>query len=240
MRRINLRVIFMGSICQEDAFLGNRVTDRASKILSQTEGGSGTAARTIVFEDAALVERSQKGDMQAFGALVAKYQNRIFNAICRLCGNRSDVEELAQESFLRALERIGQFRGQSGFYTWLFRIATNLAISHRRRLGRVRFHSMTARDDFDGNQAEALTAAMARKRAPNPQAAAISADVDKQVIQALETLDEEFRLVVVLRDVEDMDYGQIADVLNVPVGTVKSRLHRGRCILREKLADLVN
>ena len=179
--------------------------------------------------------------MQAFGLLVAKYQDRIFNLAFRMTGHRADAEELAQETFLKVLERIHQFRGESRFYTWLFRVAANLAISHRRRRARVRFQSLTVSDsdDLTGTQAEALTAAMADRRAPSPQTKVMSAEVERRVSEALETLDDEFRLVVILRDMEGMEYAKIAGVLDVPVGTVKSRLHRARVILREKLTDLV-
>jgi len=186
-----------------------------------------------------LVERCRKGDMQAFGALVAKYQDRIYNLILRMCGRASDAEELAQETFLKAMQRIGQFRGQSRFYTWLFRIAANLTISHRRRSGRVKFQSLGGTEDYERTQAQALTASVARRRNPGPEASAMSNETSRRVMEALEELDDEFRIVVLLRDMEDMDYAQVADVLGVPVGTVKSRLHRGRCILKEKLADLV-
>jgi len=177
--------------------------------------------------------------MQAFASLVAKYQDRVLNAILRVCGSRDDAEELAQEALLRAMERISGFRGHSGFYTWLFRIAMNLAISHRRHDARIRFHSLSGAEEFSGTQAENLTAALAGRRDPGPEAAAMAADTARKVTEALQSLDDEFRLVVVLRDIEDMDYTQIATVLEVPVGTVKSRLHRARCILREKLADLI-
>jgi len=218
------------------------VSEQASNILAGDGAPSRTAgpARTIAFEDAELVARCQKGDMQAFGSLVAKYQDRLFNTVYRLCNNRADAEELAQQAMLKALERIGQFRGSSKFYTWLFRIATNLAISHRRRAGRIRFHSMTVPDDENtGRQAEALTVAMAQRRQPAPEAAAMRADLQRRLAAAMDSLEDDFRLVVVLRDVEDMDYRQIANVVGVPVGTVKSRLHRARCILKDNLADLV-
>jgi len=197
------------------------------------------AKGTISFEDAALVDQCRKGDMQAFGSLVAKYQDRLFNMVFRMCGRRADAEELTQEAFLKALERISQFRGHSQFYTWLFRIAANLTISHRRRAGRVRFHSLSGPEEFEHSQADALTAAMARRRSPSPEAAVSAAETNQRVLLALEELDDEFRLVVVLCDIEGMDYAQIAQVLGVPVGTVKSRLHRARCMLRGKLADLV-
>ena len=116
-------------------------------------GAEAAASGPIAFEDAVLVDRFRRGDMQAFGALVAKYQDRIFNLVLRMCPNRAEAEELAQESFLRAIERIDQFRGQSRFYTWLFRIATNLTLSHRRRAGRIKFRSIDSLEDACGSQA---------------------------------------------------------------------------------------
>lgn len=195
------------------------------------------AAQPIAFEDTALVQRCREGDLRAFEALVAKYQDRVYNMIFRMCGRAADAEELAQETFLKALEKIGQFKGHSGFYTWLFRIAANLTISQRRRAARVRFSPLTAMDDSD--EAGGNGRAVAQHRHAAPDAAAISAETNDRVAAAVEELDEEYRLAVVLRDVEEMDYAQIADVLEVPVGTVKSRLHRARCILKDKLGDLV-
>lgn len=212
---------------------------RASKQAPDRREADSPGEKTIAFQDRVLVERCRDGDMEAFGALVAKYQDRVFNLTYRMCGRRSDAEEFAQEAFLRALERIDQFRGDSRFYTWLFRIAANVVLSHRRRAARVSFRSLTGPAEYDGTQAEALTAAMADQRDPSPPAAAMSAEVARGVSEALESLDEEFRIVLVLRDMEDMDYAEIAEVLAVPVGTVKSRLHRARCLLKDRLTDLI-
>ena len=212
---------------------------KASNILAANEADTGRrrkAGGTIDFEDAALVERTRSGDMQAYGLLVAKYQDRVFNAAYKMAGQREDAEELAQEAFLKALEKISQFRGQSRFYTWLFRITVNLVISHRRRSGKIRFQSLAAADELALTQAAGLEA---RKSGRSPQAAAIKAETRLRVAQAIEELDDEMRLAIVLRDMEDMDYSQIADVLSVPTGTVKSRIHRARMVLKEKLADLV-
>ena len=200
----------------------------------------GTADGTIAFDDATMVARCRKGDMQAFGLLVAKYQDRLFNVVLRICGHREDAEEIAQEAFLRALEKIDQFRGHSRFYTWLFRIATNLAISHRRRNGRVRLQSLTGANGFEGAQADGLRVGPAGPDNAAPESAAISAENVRRTLDALEELDDEHRLVVILCDIEEMQYARIARVLEVPVGTVKSRLHRARCILKDKLADLVD
>lgn len=223
-------------------FVGNLVKGSASKtVAAQASAGiAGADGRgAITFDDTVLVDRFRKGDMQCFGLLVAKYQDRIYNMILRMCPSRADAEELAQEAFLRAMERIEQFRGQSRFYTWLFRIAANLTISHRRRNSRVTFRSLTRSAEYDGTQAEELTSAVAQQRIPGPVAAAMSAEIGDRVDRALDELDEDFRIVVVLRDIEELDYAQIAEVLDLPIGTVKSRLHRARCMLKGKLADLV-
>ncbi len=197
------------------------------------------ASQPVAFEDTALLEQCRRGDMQAFGSLVAKYQDRVFNVILRICQNPADAEELAQETFLKALEGIETFRGRSRFYTWLFRIAVNAAISHQRRAGRIRFHPLP---DVDGMAQPAPLHGAAglgrRPRDPRPDQAAITRENHQCVLRALTDLEEEFRVVVVLRDIEDMDYKQIARVLDVPAGTVKSRLHRGRLILREKLSAM--
>lgn len=209
----------------------------AKKAETDAEAGPGEA---LAFEDTALLERIRRGEMQAFGSLVAKYQDRVFNLVYRMCGHREDAEELSQETFLRALEKISQFRGQSRFYTWLFRIAVNLVISQRRRSGRIKFQSLSGQEDVVLTHTGDPPAAAARGPNPGPQRAAITAETQHRVTAALEELDDEMRIVVILRDVEDMDYGQMSEVLGVPVGTVKSRLHRARCALRGKLADLVS
>lgn len=233
-----MRENFVGS----PDFLGNLVTEQASNILAGDKAPAdekATRPTTISLDDADLVARCRKGDMPAFGILVTKYQSRVFNMIFRMCGRRADAEELAQEVFLKALERLDQFRGQSKFYTWLFRIAANLTISHRRRSGRIKFQSLTRCDDYDGAQAESLTAELAERRMANPDTNAMSAETADIVAAALDDLEDEFRLVVVLRDIEGMDYARIGEVLELPVGTVKSRLHRARCLLRNKLTCLV-
>lgn len=189
-------------------------------------------------DDAVLLRSSRKGDMDAMAALVAKYQDRLYNAILRMCGNRDDAAELCQEAFVKALEGMAAFRQDAGFYTWLFRIGMNLAISHRRRGGRVKFHSLDPAAG-DGETPHRLTDVMSDPRQPDPSEQAAESDAQRQVMVALVGLDEEFRSVVVLRDIEDMNYDEISRVLGVPIGTVKSRLYRARCMLREKLQGLL-
>ncbi len=218
------------------------MNEPASKTVSPqgTSVAANTASTgTIPFDDAALIDRFRQGEMQAFGLLVTKYQDRIYNMILRMGPRPAEAEELAQEAFLRAMEKIDQFRGKSRFYTWLFRIAANLTISNRRRGARIKFRSLSYPDSSSGSQAECLTAGMAQQRFPGPVSSALSAEIGDRVERALGQLDEEFRDVVVLRDMEQLDYAEIAEVLELPIGTVKSRLHRARCMLKEKLADLV-
>lgn len=208
--------------------------------MTGEHGETRPTARTIAFEDAALVQRCRSGDLRGFEALVAKYQHRLYNALYRMTGSSDDAEELAQDAFLKALEKLESFGGRSSFYTWLYRIAVNLAISRRRREGRIRFQPLTFGDeDFDRSQAAALTAQKRQSANPEPSAAAESAETARLVTDALERLDDEYRVVVVLRDIEGMDYARIAEVLELPAGTVKSRLHRARMMLREMLGDVV-
>jgi RNA polymerase sigma-70 factor (ECF subfamily) len=213
------------------------VTERASKLVADDQAG--TRGQTIAFEDLALIERCRRGETQAFGLLVAKYQDRIFNLIWRMCPRQADAEELAQEVFLKAMEKLDQFRGHSQFYTWLFRIAANHVLSYRRREGRIRFVPRAEAADCDERAGAVPAAALAQHRDPPPEAGAMASETSARVAEALETLDEEHRLIVVLRDVEDMDYAEIAAVLDLPLGTVKSRLHRARTLLKERLSDLV-
>lgn len=211
---------------------------RASKPLRRAvQRPVGDCADVVTLDDITLVQRVRSGDRQAFGVLVGRYQDRVFNLVLRMVSRRAEAEEIAQEAFLKALERIDQFKGNSRFYTWLFRIAANLAISNQRRRQRVRFHSMT-RDEDDAPVADSLTAELAQQRSPDPVTAAVASETRSIVAEALATLEEPFRVVLVLRDMQDMDYAEMAEVLDVPVGTVKSRLFRARRLLRELLEGL--
>ena len=191
-------------------------------------------------DERALVEQARGGDMLALSRLVERYQDRIVNTCWRLCGNLDDAQEIAQDAFLQATRHIGKFEGKSGFYTWLFRIAVNLSISHRRkqaRLPRLSLHDgdgqempLSARDGWPrSNSGDAM----------DPAARIASHELQERVLAELERLDDDHRTVVVLRDIEGFDYHQIADILEVAVGTVKSRLHRARMELRSRLKGVI-
>ncbi|MBI3834758.1 MAG: sigma-70 family RNA polymerase sigma factor [Planctomycetes bacterium] len=187
-------------------------------------------------DEAALIVRVQRGDIEAFADLVRAYQDRIHNTCWRLCGHLDDARDLTQEAFLKAFENLHAFRGDSAFYTWIFRIAVNLALSHRRSSRRRGGASLDQLLSVKGTQAETLVHRMRDNEPLEPAHSASNAEMQGRAAHALHDLDEEFRAVVVLRDIEGFDYQEIADILGIPKGTVRSRLHRGRLALRDAIA----
>ncbi len=186
--------------------------------------------------DELLVARAQRGDAAAFGLLVQRYQDPLFNGICRMIRQREDAEDLAQEAFVKAFSGIAAFRGQSSFYTWLYSIAFNTVISHRRKTGSLKHLNPvplyeTFGDDSRGYEVEDDT--------ERPDAAMERRELHGRLEQAVAALEDDHRAVIVMRDIEGFDYQEIAEVLGCPAGTVKSRLHRARQALREQLKDLL-
>jgi len=175
--------------------------------------------------DAACVRRLQRGDVNAFEILVRRHEKAIFNLVYRMLGDYDDAAETSQEVFLSAYRAIGQFRGDANFSTWIYRIALNHAITRRKNtsLRQKRFVSIDGTDMTDDAQigpAETLEKKELRER----------------VQGALNELDPEDATVILLRDLQDIPYEDIARVLKIPVGTVKSRLHRARQALKARLA----
>lgn len=185
-------------------------------------------------QDALLVRQIQSGQLYAFTELVGKYQDRIYTTCWRICGNQEDARDLTQDVFVKALESIGDFRGRSAFYTWVFRIAVNMALSHKRKMKTRRTLSLTAGAD-DAGQAADLLDVMSDPRSVDPSQAFEARESGEQVAAAILDLEEDQRCVLVLRDVEGMSYQDIADILDVAVGTVKSRIYRARLALRNLL-----
>jgi RNA polymerase sigma-70 factor (ECF subfamily) len=187
-----------------------------------------------------LLRKAQEGDRAAYGQLVIAYQDRIYNAVVRLVGDRDEARELTQEAFTRGLMKIETFRGDSSPYTWLFRIAVNLAISQLRKVQRHRTFSLDqpspnghARRGED--QASGLLDRVTQDSSPQPSDVLERKERDAEVLAALGRLDAEYRAVLVMRDIEGFDYQQMADVLGLPLGTLKSRLFRARLALRDQL-----
>ena len=190
-------------------------------------------------EEADLIRECQRGNTAAYGPLVTLYQDRVFNLCWRMCGNRSDAEDLTQEAFIKAFEALGRFDGRSRFYTWLFRIAVNLVISARRKDKRARVFSIDARVSDDDENGAPTHAERLASDDPSPDQQAVDREQQRFVLEALASLDDEQRSVVTLRDLESFSYDEIAEILEVPTGTVKSRLHRARLALSEKLSPIL-
>ena len=189
--------------------------------------------------DVALLLKAQKGDRGAYGQIIVLYQDRLFNAVLRMVGDREEARELTQEAFTRGLMNLDSFRGDASPYTWLFRIAVNLAISQLRKVQRVRVFSLDrpapGRHIDDDDQASGLKDRVARDRSEGPPQRAERRERDEAVLAALGRLDAEYRAVLVMRDIEGFDYQQMADILGLPLGTLKSRLFRARLALRDEL-----
>ena len=186
--------------------------------------------------DVALLERAQRGDRAAYGQVVVLYQDRLYNAVLRLVGDREEARELTQEAFMRGLSSIESFRGNSSPYTWLFRIAMNLAIGHLRKVSRHRVFSLDANQRDGSDQAAGLKDRVARERGgETPLQKMERRERDEKVLAALGRVHADYRAVLVMRDIEGFDYATIAEMLDLPQGTLKSRLFRARLALRDEL-----
>jgi RNA polymerase sigma-70 factor (ECF subfamily) len=196
--------------------------------------------RHINVEDEVLVQRWRLGDVGAFDRLVGKYQGRIYNLILKICANPDDAAELTQDTFVKIIENIEGFESRSSFYTWAFRIAVNLTLNYRKRRAAIGFSSLDAPVAGADEQARsALATVLLDDKTPAPSDVAENRELCELVQNALGKLDDEHRTIIVLRDIEGMDYAQIADVLAMELGTVKSRLSRARAALRQILEAFV-
>ena len=185
----------------------------------------------------AAFAQARGGERSAYGTVVRIYQHRLFNAVYRMVGNREDAAEVTQEAFTRGLEKLAEFRGDSGPYTWLFRIAMNAAVSRIRRSSRRRTVSLEAMDSAEGGRGTSrgrFTENLAGSERSPVESAEMS-EAHKAVVAAMDRLDPEYRALLVMRDMEGFDYRQMADVLGLPLGTLKSRLFRARMALRDLL-----
>ncbi len=187
-----------------------------------------------------LFRRAKGGDRAAFGQIVRLFQDRLYNSLLRVVGNADEALELTQETFTRALQKMESFRGEAQPYTWLFRIGLNLAISQLRKVQRHRTFSLDApiiANDHvqSADQAASLVERVAANRQPSPADEVESRERSQQVLSALAKIDVDYRAVLIMRDVEGFDYQQMADVLGLPLGTLKSRLFRARVALRDEL-----
>lgn len=193
----------------------------------------------LVLDDQTLVRRSQHGDPEAMTCLIVKYQDRVYNTILKICSNHEDAAELTQDTFVKVLESISTFRGQSAFYTWLFRVAVNLTLNHCRKRFKLTPVSLDAAGEVQGREKEQLVALLADPAQNDPARIVQQNETVELLLKMIARLSEEHRIVLVLRDIEQMSYTQIADVLQLEPGTVKSRLSRARVALRELLETVL-
>ncbi len=187
-------------------------------------------------EDNLLISQYLQGDSAAMEKLIIRYQDRIYNVILKICANPSDAAELTQETFVKAISNIRNFGQRSAFYTWLFRIAVNLTISHCKRKAKIKFHPIDQQEPQESEDGKrALKEFIQDKSSPDPAELMQKKELCDLVLRMLEQLPEEHKAVLILRDIEGMDYSRIADVLGIELGTVKSRLSRARSNLKELL-----
>jgi RNA polymerase sigma-70 factor (ECF subfamily) len=184
--------------------------------------------------DQQLVERVQAGDRSAFNLLVLKYQHRVLKLVSRFINDAAEAEGVAQEAFLKAYRALGSFRGDSAFYTWLYRIAINTAknalVSNRRRP--VDF-------DLDLQDPEQYDRHARLKDAETPEGVLLTDEIRSVVEKAMEQLPEDLRTAIVLRELEGLSYEEIAEAMDCPVGTVRSRIFRAREAIDKKLKPLL-
>jgi RNA polymerase sigma-70 factor (ECF subfamily) len=178
-------------------------------------------------DDGELIRATLGGDSAAFGMLVRKHQDRLLTSLTHVCGSRDEAEDVAQEAFVHAYLKLASFAGGSAFYTWLYRIAFNAAISRRRK----------RRDTSSVDYTRQATGGEPLDLREGAEDRVLRQERAAQLQQALSRLGEEFRVVLVLREIDGCDYETIAQILGLPVGTVRSRLHRARLQLKEELAS---
>lgn len=180
-------------------------------------------------DDRQAIDQALGGDSAAFGRLVTKYQDRLYNSLLRYTGSAEDAQDIAQEAFVQAYVKLDTFKQNSAFFTWLYRIAFNRAASSARK--------RRERTSLDG-LAEAGAPEPTDHQAP-PEAAMMAQERIELVRQAVSELADDQRQVVVLREFDGFDYQQISDVLQIPIGTVRSRLFRARMQMKERLAAIL-
>lgn len=186
--------------------------------------------------DQQLVERAQRGDKRAFELLVAKYQRKLARLLSRFIRDPGEVEDVAQEAFIKAYRALPSFRGDSAFYTWLYRIGINAAKNHLVAMGR-RAPTTT---EHDAEEAESFEDGDQLRDINTPENMLMSKQVANVVNAAMEQLPEELRTAITLREIEGLSYEDIAEIMNCPIGTVRSRIFRAREAIAGKLRPMLD
>lgn len=183
--------------------------------------------------DQALVERAQQGDKKAFNLLVVRYQNRVAGLLTRYV-SRDDIPDIVQETFIKAYRSLESFRGESAFYTWLYRIAVNTAKNHLTTQGR-----RPPKEDILAEDAEGYESGTYLREADTPENLVLSEELKKVVFDTIESLPDELKNAIILREIEGLSYEEIAEQMQCPVGTVRSRIFRAREAIDAKINPLM-
>ena len=207
-------------------------------ILNISAGWFGKLSRHMGDREAdqALVERVQAGDKQAYGLLVAKYQRKLMRLLSRMIRDSAEVEDVAQETFIKAYRALPNFRGDSAFYTWLYRIGVNTAKNWLVANGR-RAPTST---EVDSEEAETYAEGDLLRDADTPERLLMSKQIADTVNAAMEKLPEDLRTAITLREIEGLSYEEIALAMDCPIGTVRSRIFRARDAIADKLRPLLD
>ncbi|GAC15122.1 RNA polymerase sigma factor RpoE [Aliiglaciecola lipolytica] len=184
--------------------------------------------------DQQIVEKVQRGDKNAFGLLVTKYQHKVAHLVSRYVKNSGDVADVTQEAFIKAYRALPNFRGESAFYTWLYRIAVNSAKNYLVAQGRK-----PPASDVDAEEADYYDGSDALKEQNSPERSLMSEELEKVLFDALDKLPEDLRMAITLRELEGLSYEDIANVMDCPVGTVRSRIFRAREAIDKVLNPLL-
>jgi RNA polymerase sigma-70 factor (ECF subfamily) len=186
--------------------------------------------------DQQLVERAQRGDKRAFELLVTKYQRKLGRLLSRFIRDPAEVEDVSQEAFIKAYRALPSFRGDSAFYTWLYRIGINTAKNYLVAMGR-RAPTST---EFDADEAEGFEDADQLRDINTPESLMMTRQIGDTVNESVAQLPEDLRTAITLREIEGMSYEDIAVIMNCPIGTVRSRIFRAREAISEKLRPLLD
>ena len=196
-------------------------------------------ARAIEYlPEARLISRLRAGDLAAFEELVDHFERPVYALCFRLLGDAEEARDAAQETFLKVYRGLGRFRGESGLKTWIYRIAINQAMNQK-RWWRRRHRDETLSLDISRGQSETTLGNLLPARSSSPEAEAISSERERCIMRALGEIKEEYRIALMLREIEELSYEEIAETLSISIGTVKSRIARGREDLRRRVKALI-
>lgn len=184
--------------------------------------------------DKEIIERVKNGDKKAYDLLVLKYQQRVINLISRFVKNHADALDISQETFIKAYKALPNFRGESAFYTWLYRIAVNTAKNHLT----VQSRKIT-KSDYDVTEIEQIEGNMSLTEQTTPENLLIKDELQDIVLNTIENLPEDLKSAIMLREIEGLSYEEIAAVMECPVGTVRSRIFRARETIDNKIKPLL-